>query len=133
DLADRLQTPVIVLSDLDLGMNDWMTDELEWDDDYRPDRGKVLGAAELEMAQSFHRYLDKDGDGIAYRTYPGVHPKGSYFVRGSGHNKYGAYTENSREYQEVVDRLLRKWQAAAGLVPKPVIREHPQSGGVGIV
>jgi len=133
DLADRLQTPVIVLSDLDLGMNDWMTDELEWDDDYRPDRGKVLGAAELEMAQSFHRYLDKDGDGIAYRTYPGVHPKGSYFVRGSGHNKYGAYTENSREYQEVVDRLLRKWQTAAGLVPKPVIREHPQSGGVGIV
>ena len=133
DLADRLQTPVIVMSDLDLGMNDWMTDELEWDDAYRPDRGKVLDAAELESAQSFHRYLDKDGDGIAYRTYPGVHPRGAYFVRGSGHNKYGGYTENAREYQEVVDRLLRKWQTAAGLVPKPVVREHPQSGGVGIV
>src|SRR5690606_11947303 len=100
DLADRLQTPVLLLSDLDLGMNDWMCDELEWDPNYRPDRGKVLNAEELEAAQSFHRYLDKDGDGIPYRTLPGVHPRGSYFVRGSGHYKYGAYTENSREYQE---------------------------------
>ena len=133
DLADRLQTPVILLSDLDLGMNDWMTDELEWDDSYRPDRGKVLDAQELDAAQSFHRYLDKDGDGIAYRTYPGVHPKGAYFVRGSGHNKYGGYTENAREYQEVVDRLLKKWQTASELVPKPVIRTHPDSDGVGII
>lgn len=133
DLADRLQTPVLLLSDLDLGMNDWMTDELEWDDTYRPDRGKVLSAEELEAAQSFHRYLDKDGDGIPYRTYPGVHPKGAYFVRGSGHNKYGGYTENSREYQEVVDRLLEKWRTAAKIVPQAVIREHPQSDGWGIV
>ena len=133
DLADRLQTPVFVLSDLDLGMNDWMTDELEWDETYRPDRGKVLGAEELEAAQSFHRYLDKDGDGIAYRTYPGMHPRGAYFVRGSGHNKYGGYTENAREYQEVVDRLLTKWRTAAEIVPGPVIRMRPDSGGTGIV
>src|SRR5690606_16774800 len=133
DLADRLQTPVILLSDLDLGMNDWMTDEIEWDDSYRPDRGKVLDAQELDAVQSFHRYLDKDGDGIAYRTYPGVHPKGAYFVSGSGHNKYGGYTENAREYQEVVDRLLKKWQTASELVPKPVIRTHPDSDGVGII
>ncbi len=133
DLADRLQTPVFLLLDLDLGMNDWMTDELEWDDSYRPDRGKVLDAAELEQAQSFHRYLDKDGDGIPYRTYPGVHPKGAYFVRGSGHNKYGGYTENSREYQEVVDRLLRKWRTAAEIVPEAVIRTQAESDGWGIV
>jgi 2-oxoglutarate/2-oxoacid ferredoxin oxidoreductase subunit alpha len=133
DLADRLQTPVIMLSDLDLGMNDWMCDELEWDESYRPDRGKVLDADELEHAQSFHRYLDKDGDGIPYRTLPGVHPRGAYFVRGSGHNKYGGYTENSRDYQEVVDRLLAKWRTAAELVPPPVIRAHPQSGAWGIV
>lgn len=133
DLADRLQTPVIVLSDLDLGMNDWMCDELEWDESYRPDRGKVLGQKELEQAQSFYRYLDVDGDGIPYRTLPGVHAKGAYFVRGSGHDRYGAYTENSRDYQEVVDRLLRKWQTAAALVPKPVMRLHPDANGWGIV
>ena len=120
DLADRLQTPVIVMLDLDIGMNDWMCDDLQWDDGYRPDRGKVLSAEELENAESFYRYLDVDGDGIPYRTYPGVGGKGAYFVRGSGHNKYGAYTEDAEEYQEVVDRLNRKWRTAAELVPKPV-------------
>jgi len=133
DLADRLQTPVIVMSDLDLGMNDWMCDELTWDDGYKPDRGKVLGAEELEQAKSFFRYLDVDGDGIPYRTYPGVHPKGSYFVRGSGHNKYGLYTENARDYQELVDRLLEKWRTAARLVPAPVVRTHSEADGLGIV
>ncbi|MBN1237080.1 MAG: 2-oxoacid:acceptor oxidoreductase subunit alpha [Gammaproteobacteria bacterium] len=133
DLAERLQTPVILLSDLDIGMNDWMCKELSWDPAYRPDRGKVLGADELVDAANFHRYLDKDGDGIPYRTLPGVHPKGAYFVRGSGHNKYGAYTEDSDEYREVVDRLLVKWRTAATLVPKPEIRRHPKSAGWGIV
>ena len=122
DLADRLQTPVMVLSDLDIGMNDWMCPELQWDESYAPDRGKVLGAAELESMQKFHRYLDVDGDGIPYRTMPGVHPKGSYFTRGSGHSKYGGYTEDSAEYQEVVDRLLVKWETARKLVPQPAIR-----------
>ncbi len=122
DLADRLQTPVMVLSDLDIGMNDWMCPELQWDESYVPDRGKVLGAEELESMQKFYRYMDTDGDGIPYRTLPGVHPKGSYFTRGSGHSKYGGYTEDSAEYQEVVDRLLIKWQTARKLVPAPEIR-----------
>ncbi|MFQ5982214.1 MAG: 2-oxoacid:acceptor oxidoreductase subunit alpha [Woeseiaceae bacterium] len=121
DLADRLQTPVMVLTDLDIGMNDWMCPELKWDDKYRPDKGKVLSAEDLESMDEFYRYFDSDGDGIAYRTMPGEHPKGSYFTRGSGHNKYGAYTEDSGEYQEVVDRLLVKWDTARNLVPAPEI------------
>jgi 2-oxoglutarate ferredoxin oxidoreductase subunit alpha len=111
-----------VLSDLDIGMNDWMVPRLSWDDAYRPDRGKVLAAAELEEAKSFYRYLDVDGDGIPYRSLPGVHPKGAYFTRGSGHNKNAGYTEDSAEYQEVVDRIDRKIQRAAKAVPAPIIR-----------
>jgi 2-oxoglutarate ferredoxin oxidoreductase subunit alpha len=118
DLSERLQTPIMVLSDLDIGMNDWMVPELEWNEDQIPDRGKVLGAEELEQMDRFHRYLDVDGDGIPYRTLPGVHPKGAYFTRGSGHTKLGAYTENSQDYQEVVDRLLVKWETARTLVPE---------------
>ncbi|MGI9257742.1 MAG: 2-oxoacid:acceptor oxidoreductase subunit alpha [Gammaproteobacteria bacterium] len=133
DLADRLQTPVIVLLDLDIGMNDWMCEDLKWDDSYQPDRGKVLSAEELEEAEKFYRYLDSDGDGIPYRTYPGVHPKGAYFVRGSGHNKYGAYTEEADEYQEVVDRLCRKWETAAELIPDPVIRKSGKPTELAIV
>ena len=121
DLADRLQTPVMVLSDLDIGMNDWMCPDFQWDDEYRPDRGKVLTAEQLEGMEKFYRYLDVDGDGIAYRTFPGEHPRGSFFTRGSGHNKYGAYTEDSAEYREVLDRLLIKWETARELVPAPVI------------
>jgi len=122
DLSERLQTPIMVLSDLDIGMNDWMVPELEWDEDYVPDRGKVLGAEELEQMDRFHRYLDVDGDGIPYRTLPGEHPKGAYFTRGSGHTKLGAYTENSDDYQDVVDRLLVKWETARTLVPEAEIR-----------
>ena len=122
DLAERLQTPVMVLSDLDIGMNDWMCPELEWDDDYVPDRGKVLGAEDLEEMDKFYRYLDLDGDGIPYRTLPGVHPKGAYFTRGSGHTKYGGYTEDSAAYQEVLDRLLVKWETARTMVPEADIR-----------
>jgi 2-oxoglutarate ferredoxin oxidoreductase subunit alpha len=119
DLADRLQTPVMVLSDLDIGMNDWMCPDLKWDDSYRPDRGKVITADDLDKIEKFQRYLDTDGDGIPYRTLPGDHPKGSYFTRGSGHNKYGMYTEDSAEYQEVVDRLLVKWETARNMMPAP--------------
>jgi 2-oxoglutarate ferredoxin oxidoreductase subunit alpha len=133
DLADRLQTPVILLSDLDIGMNDWMCKELEWDPDYRPDRGKVLSAQQLAEAKSFHRYLDSDGDGITYRTLPGAHPSGAYFVRGSGHNKLGRYTEDSDEYTEVVDRLYRKWDTAATMVPDPVIKRSRKAGDAAIV
>jgi len=121
DLAERLQTPVIVLSDLDIGMNDWMCPAFEWDDSYRWDRGKVLGPEELETADHFWRYHDADGDGIPYRTLPGEHHRGAYFTRGSGHNARGAYTEDSAEYQEVMDRLKRKFETAAELVPAPVL------------
>jgi len=132
DLADRLQTPVFMLSDLDIGMNDWMCPDLQWDDDYEPDRGKVLTAEDLESVDAFYRYLDVDGDGITYRTFPGVHPKGSYFTRGSGHTKYGAYTEDSAAYQEVVDRLLVKWETARTLVPQPEI-EYSKFNNAAIV
>jgi len=122
DLAERLQTPVMVLSDLDIGMNDWMVPEFDFDESYVPDRGKVLGADELEEMENFYRYLDVDGDGIPYRTLPGTHPKGSYFTRGSGHTKYGSYTEDSDAYQDVVDRLLLKWETARSIVPEPEIQ-----------
>ncbi len=122
DLSERLQTPVMVLSDLDIGMNDWMVPEFEWDDSYVPDRGKVYSAEDLEAMDRFYRYLDVDGDGIPYRTLPGVHPKGAYFTRGSGHTKFGAYTEDSDEYQEVIDRLLVKWETARTMVPDAEIR-----------
>ena len=121
DFAERLKTPVMVLSDLDIGMNDWMVPEFEWDENYVPDRGKVLSAEELEEAESFYRYLDVDGDGIPYRTLPGTPPKGSYFTRGSGHTKFGAYTEDADQYQDVVDRLLIKWETARGMLPEPDI------------
>jgi 2-oxoglutarate ferredoxin oxidoreductase subunit alpha len=133
DLAERLQTPVFVLSDLDIGMNDWMIPELTWDDDYRPDRGKVVGPKELAEMEKFFRYLDTDGDGIAARTFPGQDPKGAYFVRGSGHNRYGGYTEDSAEYQDVVDRLLTKWETARGLVPRALERKADAATRTGIL
>jgi 2-oxoglutarate ferredoxin oxidoreductase subunit alpha len=127
DLAERFQTPVFLVSDLDIGMNDWMIPRLEWDDGYRPDRGKVLTAEELEEVKSFSRYLDVDGDFIPYRTLPGVHPKGAYFTRGSGHDKYGKYTEDSDAYLEVVDRLAAKVHSARAHVPAPEV--HIANGG----
>ncbi len=125
DIAERFQTPVFVASDLDIGMNDWMTPRLGWNDDYRPDRGKVLDAAALEALPRFSRYLDVDGDGIAARTLPGVGAKGAYFVRGSGHDKHAGYTEDADAYQEVVDRLKRKVDGAAAAVPAPVFDREP--------
>ncbi|MGQ0703417.1 MAG: 2-oxoacid:acceptor oxidoreductase subunit alpha [Gemmatimonadales bacterium] len=124
DLADRFQTPVFVASDLDIGMNDWMCPRLSWDDAYRPDRGKVLGAEELVQLDRFYRYVESNGDGIAARTIPGVDPKGSYFVRGSGHDKYGAYTEDPAAYTEVMERLARKIAGAAEAVPAPELRRR---------
>jgi len=132
DLAERLQTPVLVLSDLDIGMNDWMCPDLKWDDNYRPDRGKVLGKEEVRKLKKFYRFLDVDDDGIGYRTFPGVDPKAAYFTRGSGHNQYGAYTEDAAEYQLVLDRLKGKWATARRLVPRAVI-DATANSRVGIV
>jgi 2-oxoglutarate/2-oxoacid ferredoxin oxidoreductase subunit alpha len=122
DLAERFQTPVFVLSDLDIGMNDWMIPKLVWDDAYRPDRGKVLTPEQLDAVKTFHRYVDADGDGIPYRTLPGVHPNGAYFTRGSGHNRFGAYTEDGDEYVDVLDRIDRKIQSATRAIPQPILR-----------
>jgi 2-oxoglutarate ferredoxin oxidoreductase subunit alpha len=133
DLAERYQTPVFVLSDLDIGMNDWMCRRFRWDDSYRADRGKVLGPAELDKVKAFHRYLDVDGDGIAARTLPGVHPKAGYFARGSGHNKLGGYTEDPAEYREVVDRIARKIDGAAAAVPAPSERRAGSQTPFGLI
>ena len=132
DLAERFQTPVFVVSDLDIGMNDWMCEPLEWDDNYVPDRGKVLSAEEVEGLDTFYRYLDVDGDGIPYRTLPGVHPGGAYFTRGSGHDRFGRYTEDGELYKEVVDRIARKIESAGNHVPGPEIRTT-EDARVGIV
>ena len=130
DLAERLQTPVFVLLDLDIGMNEWMAPEFRWDDSYRPDRGKVLSPEQIEGLAKFQRYMDPDGDGIPYRTLPGISPKASYFTRGSGHSKFGTYTEESAEYQEVLDRLTRKFHTAAKLVPPAVTDGRGATAGI---
>ncbi|MBV1881010.1 MAG: 2-oxoacid:acceptor oxidoreductase subunit alpha [Pseudomonadales bacterium] len=122
DLADRLQTPVIVLSDLDLGMNDWCCDELQWDDSREFDRGKVLDAAGLDAVENWGRYRDVDSDGICYRTYPGAHSsKGAYFTRGTSHDSDARYTESGAAYVENVERLLRKYETSKKYIPKPII------------
>ncbi|MBT6276027.1 MAG: 2-oxoacid:acceptor oxidoreductase subunit alpha [Chromatiales bacterium] len=133
DAAERLQTPVIVLSDLDIGMNDWMTKELTWDESYTPDRGKVMDAEALEAAESFRRYADTDGDGIPHRSLPGVHPKGGYFTRGSGHSEAATYTEDSGEYERLMDRLKRKMDGASAILPQPILRKAPKPTRIGIL
>lgn len=123
DLADRLQTPVIVMSDLDLGMNDHLCAPFSWDDQRRYDRGKVLSGEELDkIEKKWGRYLDIDKDGICYRTLPGAHPeKGAYTTRGTSHNEYAAYTEGSAAYERSMNRLMIKWETARRLVPMPEI------------
>lgn len=121
DLADQLQTPVILLSDLDLGMNDMLSEPLEWDDQRSYRRGKVLDAEQLEaMTERFGRYLDVDGDGIPYRTYPGTHPtRGAFFTRGTSRDEYAVYTEEGAAYVRNMERLLKKWETAKTMVPAP--------------
>ncbi len=132
DLAERFQTPVFLLSDLDIGMNDWVCPRLKWDDSYRPNRGRVLGAAELEAAGKFFRYSPENEEHVAARTLPGTSSRGAFFTRGSGHNKLGGYTEIPDEYQEVMDRLARKHAAAGAAVPAPIVRTQPEAR-VGII
>lgn len=132
DLAERFQTPVVMLSDLDIGMNDWVVPRLTWDDSYRPDRGRVLSKEDLERLAEFYRYSDEDENHVTPRTIPGVHIKGAYVARGSGHTKLGTYTETPDEYQQVVDRLARKHKAAANDVPLPEIYDERRSA-VGVI
>ncbi|MBV8553340.1 MAG: 2-oxoacid:acceptor oxidoreductase subunit alpha [Acidobacteriaceae bacterium] len=130
DLAERFQTPVIMLSDLDIGMNDWVVPQLTWDDSYRPDRGRILSEADLQKLPAFYRYSNEDENHVTPRTLPGVHAKGAYVTRGSGHNKLGGYTEAPEEYQQVLDRLARKQKAAANAVPSPKISSGRNAIGV---
>jgi len=123
DLAERLQTLVFVLSDLDLGMNFWISDEFKYPE--KPfDRGKVLAAEDLSKMSTYSRYEDVDGDAIGWRTLPGTHhEKAGFLTRGSGHNKHAQYTESSPQYREVLDRIARKWETAKTYVPKPVVEK----------
>jgi len=133
DLADRLQTPIIVMSDLDLGMNDHLCEPLSWNDDTRYDRGKIMSYDELDkMEKQWGRYLDIDHDGICYRTLPGTHPeKGAYVTRGTSHTEYAAYTEGSAAYERSMNRLLSKWETARRLVPMPEITIKDEQAKIG--
>jgi 2-oxoglutarate ferredoxin oxidoreductase subunit alpha len=123
DLADRLQTPIFLMLDLDIGMNEWLAKPLVWDDSKMLDRGKVMGFDALEAGADFGRYLDVDGDGIPYRTLPGTHPnRGAYFTRGTSRDRYARYTEEGPAYVENMQRLLRKFETAKKLVP-PAIKQ----------
>ncbi|HML14043.1 MAG TPA: 2-oxoacid:acceptor oxidoreductase subunit alpha [Xanthobacteraceae bacterium] len=134
DLADRLQTPIFVMLDLDIGMNHRLCRPLAWDDARSYDRGKVMTAAELEAGKDFGRYLDVDGDGIPYRTYPGTHPtRGSFFTRGSTRDRYARYTEEGGPYVDNMQRLLRKFETAKSLVPRPLRRDCDKSARYGVI
>ena len=134
DLADRLQTPVFVMTDLDIGMNHRLCDPLEWDDTVEFDRGKVMSAADLDAGKDFGRYLDVDGDGIPYRTYPGTHPtRGSFFTRGTSKDRYARYSEEGAVYADNMQRLLRKFETAKQLVPRPVRRTADQPTRLGAI
>ncbi|MDE2453868.1 MAG: 2-oxoacid:acceptor oxidoreductase subunit alpha [Burkholderiales bacterium] len=134
DLAERLQTPVFVMTDLDIGMNQRLCEPLQWDDSRRYDRGKVMSAAELEAGRDFGRYKDVDGDGIPWRTLPGTHPtKGAYFTRGTTRDPYARYSEAGPDYEYNVQRLLKKLATAATLVPQPVVRAAERKTRLGVL
>ena len=134
DLAERLQTPVFVMMDLDIGMNDWLCEPLEWDDSRRYDRGKIMTAEELEAGKTFGRYLDVDGDAIPYRTLPGTHPtKGAYFTRGTSRDRFAKYSEEGAVYVDNMQRLLRKLETAKTLVPAPLKRDAAEPARYGCI
>jgi 2-oxoglutarate ferredoxin oxidoreductase subunit alpha len=134
DLADRLQTTVFVMLDLDIGMQEWLCEPFKWDDARQLDRGKVMTAEMLERGDFFGRYTDVDDDGITYRTYPGAHPsKGAYFTRGTSRNRMAGYSERGVDYQDNMERLLKKFYTAATLVPPPVMRPAKSPTRVGAV
>ena len=134
DMADRLQTPIFLMLDLDIGMNDWLTKPFKWDDSRQLDRGKVLSYEDLQGGKELQRYTDLDGDGIGFRTYPGTHPtKGSYFTRGSSHDRLAKYSENGAVYVENVQRLLRKFETAKKMIPAPVRRDAKAKTKYGVL
>jgi len=134
DLADRLQTPIFVLLDLDIGMNEWLCDPFKWEGKSPMDRGKVMTAEELEAGKDFGRYLDVDGDGIPYRTYPGTHPtRGAFFTRGTSKDRYARYSEEGPVYVDNMQRLLKKFETAKSLVPAPVRRQAKQKTRYGAI
>jgi 2-oxoglutarate ferredoxin oxidoreductase subunit alpha len=134
DLCELLQTPIILMTDLDLGMNDHMSEPFEWDDSKPYNRGKVLDAQQLEELPRFGRYLDVDDDGITYRTIPGTHPtKGSFFTRGTSRDEYAAYTEDGSVYARNMDRLLKKWDTAKNIVPAPVLYQQENKSPYGLI
>ena len=134
DLAERLQTPVFVLIDLDIGMNDRLSKPFAWDDSHIYDRGKVMSEAELEAGKDFGRYLDVDGDGIPCRTIPGTHPsRGAFFTRGTTRNAYAKYSEAGSDYVYNMERLRRKFDTARSLVPAPVLRAAQQATHIGVI
>ena len=134
DLAERLQTPVFVLEDLDIGMNEWLCEPFTWDDARSYDRGKVMTAEELEAGKTFGRYLDVDGDAIPYRTLPGTHPRlGAFFTRGTSRDRFAKYSEEGAVYQDNMQRLLRKFETAKGLVPAPVVRRAREKARCGAI
>jgi 2-oxoglutarate ferredoxin oxidoreductase subunit alpha len=134
DLADRFQTPVFLMTDLDIGMNQRLTKPLTWDDSRKYDRGKVMTAEMLEAGQEFGRYLDVDGDGIPFRTYPGTHAsKGAYFTRGTSKNAYATYSEAGADYTYNMQRLLKKHETAKQYVPKAVLTASPEPARFGCI
>jgi 2-oxoglutarate ferredoxin oxidoreductase subunit alpha len=127
DLADRLQTPIFVMSDLDIGMNQRLCAPFAWDETRNYDRGKVMTAEELEAGKDFGRYKDVDNDGVPYRTYPGTHPaRGSYFTRGTSRDPYARYSERGPDYIYNMERLLKKFETAKSMVPQPILRRAAQ-------
>jgi 2-oxoglutarate/2-oxoacid ferredoxin oxidoreductase subunit alpha len=134
DLAERLQTPIFVMSDLDIGMNHRLCAPLKWDDSRRYDRGKVMTADELTAGKDFGRYLDVDGDGIPFRTLPGTHPTlGAYFTRGTTKDPYARYSEAGPDYVYNMERLLKKFDSAKKLVPQPIVRKASQKTPYGVI
>jgi 2-oxoglutarate ferredoxin oxidoreductase subunit alpha len=134
DLADRLQTPVFVMTDLDIGMNQRLSRPFDWDDAHVFDHGKVMTAEELEAGKDFGRYKDVDGDGIPWRTLPGTHPtKGSYFTRGTTRDPYARYSERGVDYMYNMDRLQKKFKTAAQIVPAPVLRKARKPSKIGVI
>jgi len=134
DLADRLQTPIFMLLDLEIGMNERLCKPFDWDDSRTLDRGKVMTAEDLESGKVFGRYLDVDGDGIPYRTYPGTHPtKGAFFTRGTSKDRMARYSEEGVDYQENMERLLKKFETAKSLVPPPILRSAREATKMGAI